>query len=202
MNEEAYRQMRERDERMEAQKDERKSHHWRVLEAWVAEFGWTAGAEIGVMRGWTSFHLLDRFKALSMTLVDQWLQVPADGEPGRDLYGHVNMEMTAQHVKERAVAYGARARVIHLPSVEGAALVEDGSLDFVFIDDDHTEVGCRASIAVWASKVKATGWVCGHDWDRPEVARALDALLPGWEGLAAPARPQDKCWRIAKARCG
>ena len=168
--------------------------HWLLLETWAKEFGWTAGAEIGLQRGWTMMHLLATCRALSMTGVDQWIEAPDTGEEGWQSYDHIDLDYWAAKVKERAKAYGDRARILHMASLDAAKLVEDESLDFVFIDADHTYRAAKADIRAWAPKVKSSGWVCGHDWQYSYVVRALDHLLPGWE------QHEHQCWRIPKAR--
>ncbi len=175
--------------RDEPRKEGRRSAHWVLLEAWVKWHKWTAGAEIGLQRGWTICHLLKTCPKLSMIGVDPWVEVPDTGEPGWQSYDYIDLEYWAEKVKQRAGAFGERARILRMPSLDAAKLVEDGSLDFVFIDGDHTARGCEEDIRAWAPKVKNTGWLVGHDWDRPEVAKVLDRLLPGC------ARHMHLCWR-------
>ena len=165
-----------------------------VLEDWVREHGWTRGCEIGVLRGRNLFHLLDLFPTLSMIAVDQWLRLEDSGEPGFETYARHDMEGYARHVIGRAAHYGGRCTVLRQDSVDAAKVVPDGSLDFVFIDACHAEAAARADIAAWAPKVKASGYLCGHDRQRPEVRRAIDDLLPGWECWPS------KCWRIRRAK--
>lgn len=59
--------------------------------------------------------------------------------------------------------------------------VQNGSLDFVFIDADHAESSVRHDIANWLPKLTATGWLIGHDYSDkfPGVMAAIDDLLPG-----------------------
>ena len=66
-------------------------------------------------------------------------------------------------------------------SVEAAKAITDGSLDFVFIDADHSYEGCKADIEAWLPKVKPRGFIGGHDYDNAEfpmfgVKRAVDEL--------------------------
>lgn len=170
----------------------RRSHHWRLLERWVKEFGWTAGAEIGLQRGWTICHLLESCPRLTMIGVDFWEEPVPTGEPGEQSYDHLDLDYWAGVVKQRVAAFGGRGTVYHMRSVEAARLVPDQSLDFVFIDGDHTERGCEADIRAWAPKVRSTGWVTGHDWDRPEVRAVLDRVLPGWK------EHEQLCWAIPR----
>lgn len=58
-----------------------------------------------------------------------------------------------------------RYTAIRLPSVEAANLYEDGSLDFVFIDADHSYESVKADIAAWAPKVRPGGYLAGHDYN-------------------------------------
>jgi len=179
--------------RHEPPKEGRKTTHWLLLESWVKEFGWTAGAEIGLQRGWTICHLLSSCPGLHMIGVDQWIEMPDTGEPGWQSYDHIDLDYWAAKVKARVAAFGDRGRVLHLASLDAAKLVDDASLDFVFVDADHTERGCEADIRAWAPKVKSTGWVCGHDWQYPAVRRVLDRLAPGWT------THDHLCWRVPRA---
>ena len=49
-------------------------------------------------------------------------------------------------------------------SVVAAKMVEDETLDFVYIDGDHTAKGITIDLFVWVPKVKRGGLVCGDDW--------------------------------------
>ncbi len=163
-----------------------------VLEGWVRDKGWTTGCEVGVLRGRNLFHLLDLFPALSMIAVDPWLRLEDTGEPGFETYAGHDMEGYARYVAERAHGYGERCKVLRRASVDAAKAVPDESLDFVFVDACHTEAAVRADIAAWAPKIKPTGYLTGHDRQRPEVRLVLDDLLLGWEEWPS------KCWRIAR----
>ncbi len=49
-------------------------------------------------------------------------------------------------------------------SVDGSWMFEEASLDLVYIDAAHNYANVKADIAAWKSKVKAGGWVGGHDY--------------------------------------
>jgi cephalosporin hydroxylase len=67
---------------------------------------------------------------------------------------------------------------IRLPSVEASKLYKDGNLDFVFIDAMHTYDAVKEDIAAWLPKVRVGGVLAGHDYDWPEVRRAVDEAFP------------------------
>jgi predicted O-methyltransferase YrrM len=73
--------------------------------------------------------------------------------------------------------------------------IPDHTLDFVFIDADHTYEGVCADIKAWWSKVKQGGALCGHDAAHPNfpgVSKALDDIFTpdGWELF------DDHVWRV------
>lgn len=54
-------------------------------------------------------------------------------------------------------------------SREAAAIIEDGSMDLVFIDGDHSYSRATEDIALWRHKVREGGILCGHDCEcRPD----------------------------------
>lgn len=83
------------------------------------------------------------------------------------------------------------------PSVEWAENFADDSVDFVFIDADHSEAGMRADLAAWAPKIKPGGILAGHDYsaaDWPGVVRAVDEFVK-LRGLTLT-RPGRSIWEL------
>lgn len=126
------------------------------------------GAEIGVFHGSLSQQLLNR-EDVTLYMVDAW--APYIDRSGEDDF-HAKMPL-AEHeeiyqtaLKQVAFA-GERARIIRDWSVQASKAVPDASLDFVFIDAEHSYEGCSADIASWAPKVKPGGWLMGHDYRNP-----------------------------------
>ena len=129
----------------------------------VGVYGWTRGAEIGVYQGKTSFYLMDACPDLTLYAVDSW---PPDAQwcpppaPKKDMR---QIGKQFMRTAEGAGFWDGRLIVLHGPSVEMAKHVDDASLDFVFIDADHSTPSVLADIAAWAPKVKPGGKVLGHD---------------------------------------
>lgn len=63
---------------------------------------------------------------------------------------------------------------IKMTSVEGSKLYKDRSIDFVYIDADHTYRAVVADINNWISKVKKGGYLGGHDIYISDVRRAVE----------------------------
>lgn len=70
------------------------------------------------------------------------------------------------------------------PSPDAADRFDDLSLDFVWIDADHSEDAFRADVVAWLPKLKTGGYIGGHDYDHPQhpgIAVVCHELLPGHE---------------------
>ena len=69
-------------------------------------------------------------------------------------------------------------RPLKMSSQAAAALFADGTLDFVFIDADHSIESVQADIACWRPKIKSGGTLAGHDWNTyGSVQQAVRAML-------------------------
>jgi hypothetical protein len=148
------------------------------------------GVEVGVLRGRLSRVLLQQRPKLHMTLVDLWGVHPAGGtyrasKDSNAFRGRVAWERIYREAKRNVGFAGERVTLRRMDSAEAAAMVEDGSQDFVFIDADHSYEGCKRDILAWTPKVRSGGWIGGHDdgHPRPEwgVTRAVDEWAVGRE---------------------
>jgi|LakMenEpi03Aug12_release.lakeMendotaPanAssembly.Ray.scaffolds.fasta_scaffold03232_19 predicted O-methyltransferase YrrM len=64
-------------------------------------------------------------------------------------------------------------------SWEASKKFEDRSVDFVFLDADHSYESVKKDIESWLPKIKTGGMIAGHDYYNPcGVKRAVDELLP------------------------
>jgi hypothetical protein len=63
---------------------------------------------------------------------------------------------------------------IKLSSRVAHSLFKNESIDFLFIDADHTYEGVKEDISLWLPKVKPGGVIGGHDYDWSGVRLAVD----------------------------
>lgn len=122
------------------------------------------GAEIGVQRGIFAETILAAWGGRRLLCVDPWRTFPEGEYP--DVANVAQPEHDALYAETlaRLARFGDRARVIRATSLEAATRVPDGSLDFVYLDAQHHYEAVRADMAAWAPKVRAGGFLCGHDY--------------------------------------
>lgn len=63
---------------------------------------------------------------------------------------------------------------IKLSTKDASKLFKDNSIDFLFIDANHSREGVTADIDNWKNKVKLDGIIAGHDYDWPEIKEVVD----------------------------
>lgn len=114
-------------------------------------------AEVGVRRGGTTFHLLDSLPEIKIYAIDT------------NISQFFNNEV--------AEKYGDRLKPIQMSSDKAADLLQDQSLDLVFIDADHSYEAVKKDILKYTPKLKSTGLMTGHDIDYPGVNKAVNELI-------------------------
>jgi hypothetical protein len=170
----------------------------RTLLDWLKPYDKPVGAEIGVFAGELSQKLLVR-QDLTLYLVDSWSAEHSDAyKASGDYHAALSKDKQerfydmARHMVRFA---GERAKIVRSDSVAAAKAIPDASLDFVFIDADHTYEGCKADIEAWLPKIKKGGFISGHDYENPE--------FPAWgvkkaveEKFGVPEKGDNFTWRI------
>jgi hypothetical protein len=141
------------------------------------------GAEIGVAFGENAEQILSKSSLETLLLIDNWNYVPNQDSRG---YGDdiKNWEGCFLHCKNRLSRFGSRAEYMRMGSADACGKIEDGSLDFVYIDGNHMSPYVNDDIRMWFSKVKSGGVFGGHDYYnldtdryRCDVKTAVDAVF-------------------------
>lgn len=141
------------------------------LAALFGELGFKVGVEIGVAEGIYSLVLCQNIPDLKLYCVDLW-----------DTYyrGTTKLKDTAMQMEALELAhqkldpYGAT--FIRKPSMDAVRDFANGSLDFVYIDGDHSFDFVMQDLIEWSKKVRSGGIVSGHDAYRFRGAGVVDAV--------------------------
>lgn len=126
--------------------------------------------EVGVHRGRSICCVSDiiRDRYISVVAVDNWEPWELSNDDDYAVFQAALIDF--QIVKN--------ARVYDMPSLMAAEL-QSREFDFVFLDDDHSYEHVKAELQVWESKIKAGGYIGGHDFNLFEgVNRAVLERYP------------------------
>lgn len=169
---------------------------WHWVETLIKENDWSTGCELGVKEGRFTNHLLSTCDGLHMTCVDLWDSQPNNTRVGGETYESWDNESFYTIFNDEMKRTFSGRYVIHrMFTDEAIDLVDDNSLDFVFIDADHSFEGVSGDIDKWKHKVKDSGAILGHDYSWPTVQ---DALTEQFCDQSKIFRGYNNCWGIMK----
>lgn len=163
------------------------TRRWYFLDSFIKKHGYTFGAELGVKRGTNIDFLLKNNPELHMVGVDIWRN--NDNE-----YDHWNFDEIYDNFRDRMQPHGGRLTVHRMLTRDAAELYADGAFDFIFIDAAHDYNSVAEDIRIWEPKVREGGFVAGHDYDLPDVRRAVDEYFTQPHIVLGT----DQCWGVLK----
>lgn len=125
------------------------------------EFNYKIGVEVGVEEGIFSEEICKAVPDITIHSIDSWAAYSADGAPR----GQRKAERHYGTAINRLSAY-PNCHVLKKFSAEAILQFEDQSIDFVYIDGNHTFDYVITDIIKWSKKVKSGGIVSGHDYKK------------------------------------
>lgn len=142
------------------------------------------GAEIGVSCGAFSKILFDNSKLSKLHLIDPWISQDKEIYNDETNVDQEGFDERYQLVTKLFKDEGDRCRILRMASEEAAKEIEDDSLDFVYIDANHSYEAASQDISLWWPKVKKGGVFSGHDYTNGGpynfgVKRAVDEFISG-----------------------
>jgi len=140
-------------------------------------------AEIGVFKGEFSQNILDICDPRKLYLVDIFTGCTGSGD--KDGNNIVDADMSKEFDKLVDLYFFSNVvRLRKMTSLEFLTHCEDDSLDAIYLDADHSYNSVSQELALCRDKVRAGGYICGHDYN-PQwgVKRAVDEFCER-EGLS------------------
>lgn len=130
------------------------------------EVGFTEGVEVGTASGKFAAHICRTMPKVHLTCVDPYSSYIYITQEAQDRAFAEAQQRTA----------GLNVTFLKLPSLDAVKQIPDASVDFVYIDGDHSFDAVMCDIIHWTPKVKTGGVLAGHDffW-YPSVFRAVQA---------------------------
>lgn len=152
------------------------------------------GAEIGVWKGDFSAHLIRFTRPTRLHLIDPWqfqADLPRAWYGGLAAGSQADMDAISDGVRARFASEMAAGTVeVHrTTSVEALARLDDGSLDWIYIDGNHLYEGVRDDLRAALPKVRPGGLIACDDYGSPGwwedgVRKAVDEFVA--DGHAEP----------------
>lgn len=183
------------------------------LVRWLRELDLKVGVEVGVAYAEYAKIICEINPQMKLYGVD--LYKPYRGYT--DYTSKVTFADMRAHALKVMNPYAVRNRweLIEKESMEALKDFADNSLDFVYIDGNHSDPWVTQDIFGWAEKVRCGGILAGHDWIRrkneiwnvkdavqkyttennikPWFVLGLDAVLPGM------VREGSRSWMLVKS---
>jgi len=122
---------------------------------------YSSGIELGVFKGEFSKVILNNWSG-TLYLIDVWRPLPV--EEYDDVSNNQYHSNAYSNVIENIKGYENRAFMLRMNSIDAIELFRDQTLDFIYIDANHTYESAKEDIQLWYPKIKVGGMISGHDY--------------------------------------
>lgn len=144
--------------------------HYKPMEQFINERGYTTGIELGTAYGGLANHLLERTNLTKLITVDPFKFYP--DMPG--LFDQHDYDRVKANTQARLAVYGHRCEMVELNTQEAYVYLQ-GKVDFVFIDALHTYDAVKWECEHYKNLIVPGGALMGHDYNIFEgVNKAVD----------------------------
>lgn len=127
------------------------------------------GVEVGVRDGAYSETILRYSRLSKLYSVDSWQEYRRKDYNDASNVSQDRQAQLFTFTRGRLAPFSSRNEILRLTSKEAAALFTDGSLDFVYIDANHSYEAVTEDIKLWWPKVKSGGVFAGHDYVNGDI---------------------------------
>jgi len=140
-----------------------------ALAQYFTELGFKTGVEVGVYKGAYSRELCQANPELKLYCVDIW--------------GINDRSQRQRNIHQKIYKYAkwklSRHNTVLIRDLSMNAVTQfgDDTLDFVYIDANHSYSEVNQDIAGWTKKVRPSGIVSGHDYDLVDVRKAVNEYV-------------------------
>ena len=123
-----------------------------------------AGAEIGVQYAIFSKAILTEMPRIKLFSIDPYKHFDPKEYLDISNVPQFEQDINYETAKENLQELGLRSKLIRLTSTEAATTISNHSLDFVYLDGNHSYKGLMEDLNTWYPKIKKGGYLSGHDY--------------------------------------
>lgn len=119
--------------------------------------------EVGVWKGEFAERLLTSLKEIeTYTLIDPWKHLDSWNKPAN--VNNDEFEEIREEALSRTKSFAGKIREIREHTLRAAETIDQSSLDFIYIDGDHTLRGITLDLHAMLPKLKPGGYIGGDDF--------------------------------------
>ena len=118
------------------------------------------GVEVGVRKGDFTKILLEGWTGSTIHAVDPWMEQDASVYDEK-IHDHDENFIDAMNTLG---PYEERVKVHRMLSTEAAKEIGDESVDFVYVDANHSYAAVKEDLEIWYKKIKPGGMLMGDDY--------------------------------------
>jgi hypothetical protein len=119
------------------------------------------GVELGSFKGQFANTILNNWRG-TLLMVDVWRELSHDEYD--DASNHREHIDAYSQAMDNIKGFEDRAYMLRMKGIHACNFIGNGSLDFVYIDANHTYQSVKEDINLWYPKVRSGGIVMGHDY--------------------------------------
>jgi hypothetical protein len=128
--------------------------------------------EIGSYQGESTLIFRDNFPDAKIFAVDPWITNYDDREVNINKFNPYDIENNFDSLTKEYT----NIIKIKMFSSDFANLIADESIDFIYIDGDHSYKGASSDILCWKNKIKKGGFIGGHDYSDVQLDTVVKAI--------------------------
>jgi hypothetical protein len=155
--------------------------HYGIFTKIIADNNYTKVAEIGIGYGTHAKFILKNNPTLQrLYLIDPMVEYPNDGFSSDVMNQEAtipgnNFNEFYDLIKNELREFEERYTWFRVPSIAVTnSQINDGALDAVFVDADHSYAAARADLDFWWKKIRVGGQLLGDDYWMANVSRAVN----------------------------
>lgn len=137
------------------------------------------GSWLGRSTAYLAQTIVESQKSITLYAVDHFGGTPGE-QPHTDVIAAYGGTIFPQFVRNMDLGdYLRVVRPLPITSAQAAQVFAPGTVDFVFLDAQHTHEAVTADIRRWRPAIKPGGLIGGHDWSEawPGVIAATDEVF-------------------------
>lgn len=129
--------------------------------------------EIGSYQGESTLIFQKNFPNSKIFAVDFWINNYDQRETNINSYNMIDIE---NNFNELIKDYSNIIK-IKMSSYDFSNIISNNSIDFIYIDGDHTYDGFSKDLSYWKNKIKKGGFIAGHDYNDEQSETIVKTIL-------------------------